>query len=118
MQKFLHGGDRITQTELYEFLPDTIHPTHEATETSKHSLLSIQADLGDMQELVLSCIEEHPSRNDREITELLNLQGHDIARCSVVARRNELVKMGYIKCSNWGTDKKTGMTTKFWEAIN
>lgn len=85
-------------------------------ETSLHSYYSILADLNDRQETVLDCIEENPGRNDREITEILKLKGTTIERCSVIGRRNELEKMGYIQCSGWAKDKTTGHTAKLWEA--
>jgi hypothetical protein len=85
-------------------------------ETSMHSYHTILADLGDLQETVLDCIEENPGRNDRELTEILKLKGTVIERCSVIARRYELEKMGYIKCSGYATDHKTGRPAKLWEA--
>ena len=81
-----------------------------------HSYYSILADISDRQEVVLDCIEENPNRNDRELTEILKLKGTKIERCSVIARRNELEKLGYIKCSGYATDKTTGRPTKLWEA--
>jgi len=85
-------------------------------ETSMHSYYQIYAELGDLQETVLDAIEENPGRNDRELTEILKLQGHTIERCSVIARRNELQAMGYIKCGGCMVDKKTGRPAKTWEA--
>jgi len=85
-------------------------------ETSMHSYYSILADLGDLQETVLDCIEENPSKNDKELTIILQLNGISIERCSVIARRYELEKLGYIKCSGYATDKTSGRPAKIWEA--
>lgn len=81
-----------------------------------HSYYQIYAELGDLQETVLDAIEENPGRNDRELTEILKLQGHNIERCSVIARRNELRHMGCIKCSGRQVDKKTMRPANVWEA--
>jgi len=93
-----------------------VHRTHEMADTSMRSYYEIYAELGDLQEAVLDCIEENPGRNDREITELLKLKGIQIERCSVIGRRNELEKMGYIKCSGCPKDKTSGHPAKTWEA--
>ena len=110
------GGGRITQKELFDFIPTTIHRTHDMADTSMHSYYSIYAELGDQQELVLDCIEENPNKNDKEITAILNLNGSEIQKTTVIARRNELVKMGYIKCNGQAYDKNTGRPAKIWEA--
>lgn len=85
-------------------------------DTSMRSYYEIYAELGDRQEAVLDTIEENPGRNDRELTELLKLQGHAIERCSVIGRRHELEKMGYIKCSGSRLDKTTRRHAKTWMA--
>ena len=85
-------------------------------ETSMHSYYSILADINDRQETVLDAIEENPGRNDRELTEILKLQGNAIERCSVIARRYELEKMGYIRCSGYAYDKNSGRPAKLWES--
>ena len=106
----------MIQKEIFEFYHPIVHRTHEMAETSMHSYMSIQADLGDLQEAVLDIIEENPGHNDRQLTELLKLKEIQIERCSVIARRNELLALGYIKCSGIKLDTTTGRPAKTWEA--
>lgn len=66
--------------------------------------------VGRQQRMVLECIQRFGVCSDREISEKTGIE-----KSSVNARRNELVKLGFVEAAAVCRDEKTGKKVILWK---